>query len=370
MTKKKVSQKSKIPRATSKPEPQTMEELLAQTGYTLRGLKRGTIVEGILTRISPSEVLIDIGGKSEGIVLGRELGTIKDLLQNLTVGDKVSAYVISPEDNNGQVVLSLRRAGIDFKWKKIKESQNLKKAVSARVLESHSSGLIVEVEGLRGFIPSSQLDISHLAKGRELINKIIQTKIIEADQKTNRLILSEKAALLETTAAERKKTLAKIKIGETYEGVICGVMPFGVFVNVEGVEGLVHISEISWEKVTNPHQYFNIGDKVSVLLLGIDETAGKLNLSLKQLVSDPWAEAAKHFRHDQKVLGIVSKVADFGVFVKLEPGIEGLIHITKIPPERQLKVEEEVECLIEAVNLEQRKISLSLVLKEKPAVYK
>ncbi len=381
MSLKKKSNKKEETASQSKPQgqstiktstrgPQTMEDLLAQTGYQLKGLKRGELVEGFITRLSPREILIDVGGKSEGIVSNREIGLIADLTRNLKVGDKVNAYVISPESESGQIILSLRKVGLDYKWKRIKEIKEKEEIITVHVVEVKRNGLIAEFEGIHGFVPTSQLELAYASKPHELINKDIQVRVLEVEQKDNRLIFSQKGAIGEEAAAKLKERFAQIKIGETYEGTVFGVTHFGLFINIDGVEGLVHISEIAWEKITDPGEYFKVGDKVKVLVLGVDEKSARLNLSIKQLTPDPYQELSKKYSQGELIKGKITRITSFGVFVKLEKGIEGLIHISKIPPEKELKVDEEIECLVESINLEQRKISLTLVLKEKPIGYK
>jgi len=348
-------------------EPETMEELLAQTGYSLHGFKRGDVLEGTITSVSSREVLIDVGGKTEGIIIDREMELMGDFIKNLKVGEKVTCYVVIAENDFGQVVLSLRRAGADMKWKKLidaKESGNL---INVRGLETNKGGLIAEWEGLRGFIPASQLDFSYSAKVVDLIGKSVDVKVIEVDSKQNRIIFSQKVGL---TADKKKELLSKIKVGEKYEGMITGTAPFGVFVNVNDVEGLVHISEISWQKVSDPKNLFKAGDKVMVLVMGINEDAGKLNLSIKQLLPDPWTLVSEKYAKDQTVKGKISKIMAYGAFVDLEPGISGLIHISKLPVDTELVEGQDVECTVESVDTATRRISLSLLLHVKPVGYK
>jgi len=355
----------------SSKEPQTMEELLTQTGYKLRVLKRGDFVEGTVNYLGQKTILIDVGGKTEGVLHEKEWDLVVDLIKTLKVGDKVTCYVVLPENDKGQVVLSLKRAGFEYKWKKMRDSEKTGGVVQVRGREVNKGGLICETnEGLMGFLPSSQMESSHYGKAFELINRFIQVKIIEVDPKQNRLIFSEKQVVGLEKQAAIEESLRKIKIGEIYEGKVTGIVPFGVFVDVSGLSGLVHISEIAWEKVENPGKYFKIGDKVKVMVLGIDEKTAKLNLSVKQLTPDPWQEVAKRYSLNQTVKGKVSRISSFGVFVNLEPGVEGLIHISKIPPEKELAEGENIECTIESIDAKKRRISLALIIKEKPIGYK
>lgn len=361
---------SKKSSSGSKSQPQTMADLLAQTGYALKGLKRGEIVEGVITSVAAGEILIDVGSKTEGIVSDRDFDLISDLLKTLKVGDKVLAYVVNPEDESGRLILSLRKAGLDYKWKVLSEAKEKGEIITIRGLEVNRGGLLVDCQGLRGFVPASQLDITYTARPQDLVGQNIQVKILETDQKSNRLIFSQKMALSKEEEAKIRQKLAKIKIGETYEGIVSNITPFGFFVSLDGVEGLVHISEIAWEKVSDIKNYFKIGDKVKVLVLETDQKTGRLNLSIKQLISDPYQKLSKLFNQEKSLKGKVVKLTNFGVFLRLEEGIEGLIHVSKIPPGREFQVGEEVECLIETIDAQKRKISLSPLLKEKPVGYK
>jgi len=228
---------------------------------------------------------------------------------------------------------------------------------------------LVDWQGLRGFIPASQLDPNR-GGAQAGVGKTLKVAVLEVEKVSNRLIFSEKKVVKPEKLLEKSKALSKIKIGEVYEGKVSGIVPFGIFVSIDGLEGLVHISEIAWEKVGNPSDYFKIGQTVKVLVFSKDEKMGKLNLSIKQLVPDPWQELVKKYSLEQEIEGKVSKITNFGVLVELEKGLEGLIHISKIPPGIELKEGEKVACLIEGIDSQKRKINLALVLKEKPVGYR
>ena len=247
-------------------------------------------------------------------------------------------------------------------------------AIRVRGKEVNRGGLVVDVNGFFGFIPTSCFGAKVAGKIRDLINKIFEAKIIEVDREKNRLILSEKEVSEEGLIKEQKEALKKIKVGDVFKGEVTGVMPFGLFVKIKigkyPLEGLVHISEISWEKVDEPNKFYKHGDKVEVKVLIADKKTGKVNLSLKQLQGDPWLEIEKKYAVDTRVKGKVNRLAPFGAFVTLDKGIEGLIHISKIPGEKGLKIGDKVDCFVESIDKEARKISLGLVLKEKPIGYK
>jgi len=348
------------------PDPKNMAELLDKVGLPLTP-KRGHEITGTIVSSSPTEVLVDIGGKSEGVLKGRELDFARQLGLSLEVGDTIIATVAVAEDESGSTLLSVKSKGGTKKWKTLEEKKERNEEVEAKAIEVQRMGLLVDLGGIRGFIPATLLDPRFLGKAEELLGKTIRAQIVEIDPSQNRLILSQKPSV---SSEELKKQASKFKIGEKYQATVTSILPFGVLVDIDGVPGFIHLSEISWEKVTDPGRYFKAGDKIEVLVLGYEETQGRLNLSTKQLGEDPWAKVTEKYNLDEKVKGKVVRIADFGVFVQLEKGIEGLLHISKIPPDLELKTGDEVDCLIESVEPEKRRISLSLVLKEKPVGYR
>jgi 4-hydroxy-3-methylbut-2-enyl diphosphate reductase len=387
------------PRAKILKQPRTMEELLEQTGYELKGVKRGQLVEGTVTDVSKKMVLVDIGGKTEGLVVDKEYENAKDFISELSVGDTLTVYVLTPENDRGQILLSLKKAASDRTWQKFEEAHKTGEIMTVKGLEVNRGGVIVHADSVQGFVPSSQFGKQWLGKMEEIIDRSIQVRVIEVDREKNRLIFSEKQVSEADEIKQRGQALKKIKLGEVYSGIVSGVMPFGVFVTVDvpleniklktkdstaekkriadkkektigKVEGLVHISEISWEKVDNPGQHFRVGDSVKVSVLGIDETSGKLNLSVKRLSKDPWDGIEKKYPSGTKVKGKVSRVAPFGAFVTLEPGIEGLMHISKIPAGEEPEVGDAFEVFVEQVDPEHRRMSLGKVLTEVPVGYK
>ena len=356
--------------------PETMKQLLTQSGYQLRGWQRGDLVEGILVEKTKSALYLDIGGKSEGMVIDRELKAARDFIKELKAGDKVAAVITQVENDKGQTLMSLKRAAFESLWsefeKKLKTGETLK--VQGR--EANKGGLIVSVKGFQGFIPTSQFGAHLKGKLDSLLGKTLEVKVTEVNREKNRLILSEREVSEAALLKDQEKALKKVKVGDVFSGEITGVMPFGFFVKVIpkgseiSLEGLVHISEVSWEKVDDLSKFYEQGDKVKVRVLSIDQKSGKLNLSIKQLIPDPWEGIEKEYSPDVQIKGEVVKVVPFGVLVKLKPGIEGLIHISKIPVEQSIKVGDKVNCFIESVDPEHRRISLGLVLKKKPVGYK
>jgi len=359
-------------------QPQTMEELLSQAETPIKIFKVGDVVEGIVTEKTPKAIYLDIGGKTEGMVIDREMKAAADFIKDLKVGDKVLAVVTQPENDKGQTLLSLKKAAFQKIWDEFEEKLKTGESIRVRGIQVNKGGLLAETKGIQGFIPASQFSSAWVGKVQELIGKQVEVKVIEADRDKNRLVFSEKAVSEAGLLKEQAEVLKKIKVGDIMEAEISGVMPFGFFAKVVfrekrkpvTLEGLIHISEISWEKVENPSKFYNLGDKIKVKVLGVDKKTGKLNLSIKQLFPDPWGDIEKKYPPDAKIKGTVVRIAPFGAFVNLEPGIEGLIHISKIPAEKTFKVDEKVDCFVESLDKENRRLSLGLVLKEKPVGYK
>lgn len=360
--------------SSKKREPQTMEELLSQTGYVPRGLKRGEKVEGKVTQITSKAIFLDIGAKSEGIIVDKEYELAKDFIKTLKAGNKVEARVLSPEDKSGQILLSLRGLAQKAAWENLLKKKKTGEEIEVRGKEVSRGGLVVETSGILGFIPTSHLRSSWQTKLGTLVGQKMKVKIIEADETQNRLICSEKAVSEAEKLAKTAKILKKVKIGEVFSGEVVGIAPFGIFVQIKRdefeLEGLVHISEASWEKVEDPNKLFSVGDKVKVMVIGIDEESFRLALSIKKLVPDPWQEKVKKYKVDSQVSGKVIRLAPYGAFVELEEGVEGLLHISKIPAEKKINVGDKVSCFVEAVEPEKRRLSLGLVLKKKPVGYK
>jgi ribosomal protein S1 len=361
--------------------PSTMEELLAVTGYKLRGFKRGQTIKGKVKEVTGRTMYVDIGGKAEAVIADQEFNLSKDYFMTLKPGDDISGVVLVSENDAGQVVLSLRQAAVDSKWKKYEEALADDKVISVKGKEVTKGGLLVEDDGVFGFIPSSQF-------GREavdvasLVGKPIRVKVVEVDRSQNRLVLSEKAVSEAEEIEQRKQALAGLKLEGEYDGVVVGSVPFGAFVEIKitpkgktkkdeiKLEGLVHISEMSWEKVDDVSKVVKEGDKIKVVVIGVDEENGKLALSIKRMSDDPWLVVAKKYKVDSKHKGEVTKVTPYGVLIRLERGIEGLIHASKMPVDRAFNVGDPVDVFVESVDLDKRRLSLGVILTSKPVGYK
>ncbi len=347
-------------------------DLFAASASRVPTLRRNQEVTGTVVAVSPQEILIDVGAKSEGIVTGRELSAVSDLVSKISIGDRVDATVVFPENDAGQVVLSLRKLSGEKRWEELEEKCDSEDEIDVVAVEVNRGGVICDYLGIRGFLPASQLS-STPAKLTELIGKSMSVRVIEVDRSSNRLILSQKGE--DSRDLDRiLLLLAKVNIGDILSGVVNAVLPFGVFVeltiNNQKMDGLVHVSELSWEKIEDPTKHFKVGDCVEVMVVGKDEEEGKISLSIKQLLKDPFEEVAAKYSKEENVKGTVLRVTPYGVVVSLEGGYEGLIHISKIPPEVTLEIGQVVDCNVNSIDVRSRKISLVPVAKAKPILYR
>jgi small subunit ribosomal protein S1 len=380
---RKATPKKAVKKSSSK--ARSMEDLLKKTGYTLRAPHRGRQVKGVVTDISKRLVLIDIGAKTEGMVVDREYEAARDFIKGLSVGDTVEAQVVSPENERGQIILSFRKAAQTKSWELYGQHLETGETVVVQGVEVNRGGLIVNAGAMRGFIPSSQFGKKLMGQIDELVGRPVKVKVIEVDRDKNRLIFSERHVSEAEVIKKKEEALKAVTPGDVLEGMVSGIMPFGVFVKVNvplakakgkkgkkkgakqeevgELEGLVHISEISWEKVEDPNAHFRVGDRLKVKVLGVNQEAGKLNLSIKQLSDDPWEGIEKRYVVGSKHKGKVTRVVPFGAFVNFEPGIDGLIHISKIPSGEEPKVGEKIDVFVETLDVEQRRMSLALMLK-------
>jgi ribosomal protein S1 len=383
---KKATAKKAVPadKQVSKTKKLTMEELL--NSKSLMVPKKGDTVEGTVTYKDHKLIRVNIGAKTDAVISDKEFDFMSDYIEQIKVGDKLKAIVYSTEDDRGQIVLSIKGSVNDAKWKFFEDALENSGELEAKGLELNKGGLIVLVSGVRGFVPSSQFGRKYVGKIAQLKGKSFKVQAIEVDREKNRLIFSERHVSEATQLAQREQALKVVKEESVYEGVISGVMPFGLFVTVEVpindkktddkssnigyVEGLIHISEISWEKVNHPKDFHQVGDRVKVKVLGVDVKTGKLNLSIKQLQDDPWTEVAKEYKVGTTFTGKVSRIEPFGVFVNIKPGVDGLIHSTKLDPNQNLTEDQEISVTVESVEPELRRMSLSTVLTEVPMGYK
>lgn len=356
---------------TSK-EPTSMAELLARAGKKVQTFTQGQRVEATILSKNDKSLILDIGGKSEGIVTEKGYTDAKEFIETLKVGDKVLATVLVPETREGITILALKDAIKDIAWEKLMEAK--KKGGDMPVLgkELGVSGLTVDISGIEGFIPMSQIGRIALGDSGSLVGKYFKAKVMEVDKTSNKVVLSEKEVSEAGDIKLAKEALKKIKEGEVYDGVVTTIASFGAFVKIAigkaKLEGLVHVSELSFSKVNLPSDVISEGDRVKVRVLASRD--GKLAFSIKQAQKDPWGDVEAKYKVEDKVSGRVVRISDFGAFVELEPGVEGLIHITKIPPTHKIAAGDEVKCIVEDVNIKDKRIALGLVLTSIPVGYK
>lgn len=361
-----------------------IDQFLADQSHKIKKLSKGDIIEGDVVDVRDSYLVVDIGHKSEGIVAGRELKSDSFNWKDLKVGDKALVYVVKPEDEEGQLVLSIRRTQQASAWITLEKAKKDNDVVEAVVVESNNGGLIVEIgKDIRGFIPTSQLDASRVyldgvrQVGKDISSRVqkrlnslvgekIQTRIIELDREKNRIILSEKMVTQSRDLEQREKTLNKVKEGDVLEGIVSGITPFGIFVNAEGLEGLVHLSELSWDKVEDIGKIYGVGSKVKVMVIGISDGGKRVAYSVKRLLQDPWSAAISQFKVGDVVKGTVQKVVPYGAFVRIGEGLNGLIHISELSsqlvknPEDIVKIGDEVDVKILSISSTERHLGLSL----------
>lgn len=358
-----------------------MDKLMEGSASFPGALKKGQKVEGVISSIGKKMVLVDIGAKTEGVVSGEDLVEAYDVLKDLKVGDRTEAYVKFPENDQGQIILSLKQAADENRWSRFKKLMDEEKEVEVSGVEVNKGGMVVKVGEIRGFVPTSQFGEKYLGNMDELLNKTFKVRVIEVDKDQNRLIFSEKMVSDSESLAKKGEALELVTVGDKFEGTVSGIMPFGVFVTVNvpmkdkdgetaKVEGLIHISEISWEKVEDPNEMFKVGQEVKVQVIGIDKGAGKLNLSIKQMTMDPWKEIEKNYAVGTKHTGKVVRLAPYGIFVNFEKGVDGLIHISKKPADKEFAMGDKVEAFVEMIDVKARRMSLGVVLTEVPVAYK
>lgn len=346
----------------------TMDELLADAD--IRQLKTGDVIEGAITSVRKHEVWVDLGANGVGVVMRREVGHG----QKVEEGESVTVSVVDPELDEGYALLSMKRAAKDRGWDELQRLFEAQEIVEVNAYDANRGGLLIEMEGIRGFLPVSQLAAEHyprvsgadkdeiLQKLNALVNIPLRVRILDANRKENKLIFSEKEAVKD----DMQSRLTELKVGDEVEGVVTGVIDFGAFVNVKGIEGLIHISEISWERVENPRDYVTNGQEVTAKIIAIDKD--RLSLSLKQMSDDPWLDEVKSFKKGDVVEGKITRITPFGAFVQLSPSVEALVHVSEISgdeedaadPTEIFKLNEKKEFKILDIDTENRKIALSL----------
>ena len=345
---------------------ETMEELMAAIDATIKPFSDGDLVKGTIVKIEKDEVLLDIGYKSEGVIPSRELSIRNDVdpSQIVSLGDELEALVLQKEDKEGRLILSKKRAQYEKAWGKIEEIKNADGIVEGPVIEVVKGGLILDI-GLRGFLPASLVEMRRVRDLQPYVGKVLECRIIELDKNRNNVVLSRRKFLEESQAEQRQDFLTSLAKGEVREGVISSIVNFGAFVDLGGVDGLVHVSELSWKHVDHPSEVVEVGQEVKVEVLDVDLERERVSLSLKATQEDPWRQFAREHEVGDTIEGRVTKLVPFGAFVEVDDAIEGLVHISELAPhhverpEDEVSVHDRVDVKIIDVDLERRRISLS-----------
>ncbi len=368
------SEKNNQKEASISTEKFSMDELIEEF-LPHKPLKRGEILDGKVMSVNDNGLLIDIGYKSEGFIPTREMKTlVSDEDKDINIGDEVIAYVVNPETNSGSSVLSIDRARGEQGWRVLEKAMQNDEPCFGVILSANRGGAVVESEGVQGFIPLSQL----VGPSRELfvnggeppkegfVGMKIQFKIIELNRRRNRAIFSERVALEAERKVLKKKLLDNLKEGDVVKGRIVGVSNFGAFVDLGGADGLIHISELSWGPVKNPEDFVTVGTDMDVYVLKIDRETLKIALSLRRLTPEPWEQIQSGLQIGQKVTGTITKLANFGAFARIEPGVEGLIHISELSydvvkhPKNVVSEGDKLELQIIRIEPDRKRLGLSI----------
>jgi small subunit ribosomal protein S1 len=334
---------------------------------TLHPFAEGDVVTGHVVRIDNDEVLVDIGYKSEGVIPSGELSIRKsvDPSDEVELGEEVDALVLTKEDQDGRLILSKKRARFEKAWRRIEAAAESGEPVEGAVIEVVKGGLIIDL-GVRGFLPASLVDIRRVPNLDEYMGQAIECKVIELNRSRNNVVLSRRAVLEEQRKEDRERILDRLQPGQVVEGTISNIVDFGAFVDLDGIDGLIHISELSWSHVNHPSEILNIGDEVSVKVLDIDRQRQRISLGLKQTQEDPWQRVVDTYNIGDELEGNVTKVVTFGAFVEILDGVEGLVHISELAqhhvdnPREIIQPGDPVRVKILEIDSERRRLSLSI----------
>jgi small subunit ribosomal protein S1 len=363
------------------PKPENSQEdnmasLLEQEGMDIDFPRAGEIKQGVIASISPNQILVSVGAKSEGIITGREFDAIpQEELEKLAVGQEIWVFVLTPEDSHGNLVLSLMRAMEEKSWFKAEELLKTKDSYKSNIRGYNKGGLIVPVEGLNGFVPASQISLSRRAgligdtpekRWSPMVGDEIDVCVIEVDRERRRLILSERAASSETRETIKDRILSELNEGDVRTGKVTSLAEFGAFVNINGADGLVHLSEISWDRIQHPTEVLKVGQEIKVKIINIDREKKRIGLSIRQLLDDPWINRIGQYEVGQLLEGTITRLTKFGAFARIEEDLEGLIHISEISerriehPKEVLKEGETITLRVIKIEPENHRIGLSI----------
>ncbi len=351
-----------------------MEQFLSDPSNDYQTLKYGDVMDGVIMHIDRDELLVDIGSKAEGIVPAREYSTLSsEEKQALTLGDQILVFVVQPENPEGHPVVSIDRARQEKSWRRLQDLHEANEVIEAEVTNYNKGGLLVNLDGVRGFVPASQVteirggdEASKQADMARLIGSTLPLKVIEINRHRNRLILSERQAIQERRDVMKEQLIQELKEGEVRKGRVSSICDFGAFVDIGGADGLVHLSELSWSRVRHPSEVLKVGQEVDVHVLGINAQEKKIALSIKRTQAEPWSRVAAKYEVGQLVRGTVTQLANFGAFARIEDGIEGLIHVSELVDERvthpKQVVTESQDLLLRIIRIDpqRRRMGLSL----------
>jgi small subunit ribosomal protein S1 len=343
------------------------DKLLEAYDETLRDFEEGEIVKGVVVKIDRDEVMVDVGYKSEGYIPLSEFGTMPDGTPKVKVGDPVDVYLLRKEDQDGLVVLSKEIADQKIVWDRIAEAYERGEVVQGKITRRIKGGLKVEIGNVKAFLPASQVELRPVQNFDRYIGKTLEMKVIKLSKRRRNIVLSRRVILEEEREAKRKSTLATLEVGQIREGIVKNITQFGAFIDLGGVDGLLHKSDMSWGRVNHPSEVVSVGDKVEVMVLAVDAEAGKISLGIKQKTSDPWLSVEEKYPAGSTISGKVVNIVDYGAFVELEPGVEGLIHVSemswtrRIPhPSKLLKKGDIIQAKVLDVDQAKQKISLGI----------
>jgi small subunit ribosomal protein S1 len=353
-----------------------MESLLESESLSVELPQVGEIRKGVIASIGASQILISVGAKSEGVVAGRELEQLTaEERAELKVGQEVNVFVLNPEDQNGNVVLSFKRAQEEMSWENVEKMIADETVIDTKIIGFNKGGLIVAIGNLRGFVPSSQISASRRAQSsgdtpeqrwQKMVGQAISVRIIEVDRERRRLILSERSTNTESRSSMKDRVISELEEGKVYTGKVTSLADFGAFVNINGADGLVHLSELSWDRFQHPKELLEVGQDVKVKVINIDREKKRIGLSMRALQDDPWKNRVEKFSVGQLVEGVITRLTKFGAFARLDGDIEGLIHISELSenrvehPKEVLKEGETKTLRVIRIDGEQHRIGLSL----------
>lgn len=344
----------------------SMAELMAKSAPSIKSFKKGEQVDGTITKLTSNEILVDIGAKTEAVVLEKDKVILHTLLNSLKVGDTVKVSILNPESDQGNPVVSLRRFIDERLWGDLEKLKNDEVIMDITITDLTKGGFLVSTsDGLSGFLPNSQAILNDTPSS--FLGKKMKAVVLEINRPLHKIIFSQKAA---TSDDDFSKAVSEIKIGEEVEAVVSNATTFGIFVSVKGAEGFIHLSELSWDRLESAENFYKTGDKIKAKVIGIDKDGKRVNLSVKRLTQDPFEEASREFSIDKKVNAKIIKINSLGLTLDLGENIEGLIKKEKIPPSTKYATGDEVEAVVAEVDVKRHRVVLVPVLKEKPIGYR